>query len=124
MGIYDDLQLPPSFEPENWHGQLVSVDGTEATPFTEEEVATILFAGATPEHWSGTQAAVLLLKDGRYAAYETDWDPTGDGFSEDAYGGDASVYFGKDLNRLVLTALTDAGRRLCGIPEAGLSEKD
>jgi hypothetical protein len=119
MSIYDALAIAPNFG-SRWHGELISVDGTAATPFTEEEVERILYAGATPDDWDGQQAAVLLLKDGRYVAYETDWGPTGDGFNEDAYGGDADVYFGKDLNRLVLTALTDSGRRLCGIPEAGL----
>lgn len=119
MGLYDKLEVAPNFGP-GWHGQLISLDGAEAKPFGEEDVKSVLYEGHTPGGWDGQQVAVLLLNDGRYVAYETYWDVTGDGFNEDAYGGDADVYFGKDLNNLILTALTDAGRRLCGIPEGGL----
>jgi len=118
MGAYDVLHIAPEFD-GRWSGRLISVDDTEASAFVEDDVETILYAGDTGTDWDGTQAAVLMLKDGRLVAYETFWGPTGDGFSEDAYGGDADVYFGRDLNRLILTALTDAGRRLCGIPEKG-----
>ena len=124
MGFYDHLYIAPDFKSGSWHGEVISVDGTEASVFVEEDVERIISAGDTGPGWDGKQAAVLLLKDGRYAAYETFMGPTGDGFHEDAYGGDANVYFGKDLNKLVLTALTDEGRRLCGIPEAGYSEDD
>ena len=112
--------LPP-FANNSWHGGVHSIDGTATTAFAAEDVSDILYYGDSGDDWDGHAAVVLRLKDGRLVAWDMWWGPTGDGFHEDAYGGDAEVYFGTDLNRLVLTALTDAGRELCGIPREGLS---
>lgn len=102
------------------NGEFVSLRGTETGPVEKEDVDEVVFYGESGDHWDGKEAAVMRLKDGRYVAYETFWGPTGDGFHEDAYGGDANLYFGTNLNDLILTALTDEGRRLCGIPEEGI----
>jgi hypothetical protein len=106
------------------HGGLHSFDGAAATTFTESDVAEVLYHGHSGEDWDGTEAAVIRLNDGRIVAWESVWGPTGSGFCEDAYGGDAEVWFAKpeSLNRLVLQALTDQGRRLCGIPAEGFPE--
>lgn len=101
-------------------GEFVSLDGAPTGPVEQADVEEILFSGITGDDWDGKEAAVMRLKDGRFVAYETFWGPTGDGFHEDAYGGDAKLYFSTNLDDLVLTALTDEGRRLCGIPEEGL----
>lgn len=107
---------------DEWFGEFISLDGTPAGTITETDLAEVLHHGSTdPYDWDGTEAAVLQLKDGRLVAYETNWGPTGNGFYCDAYGGDANLYFARDLNLLVKTALTDHGRRLCGIPEEGLA---
>ncbi|MGH2362651.1 MAG: hypothetical protein ACRDGM_19160 [bacterium] len=100
-----------------WRGNVISVDGTSTAPFDEPDLDEVLFQGQTEDGWDGFVAAVFRLKDGRIVAYQTFWGPTGDGFNEDAYGGDADVYVGRDLNLLIRSALTDAGRRLAGIPD-------
>lgn len=119
----DELSLMPWGKSPggSWtEGDFVSVDGAETGPVAEEDMDELLYFGTTGADWDGKEAAVMRLKDGRFVAYETWWGPTGDGFSEDAYGGDSNLYFGRDLNNLILTALTDEGRRLCGIPEEGI----
>lgn len=117
--------MPWGLEPGKsyWtRGEFVSVDGAPTGPVREEDVEEILFHGDTgARDWDGKEAAVLKLRSGTYVAYETWWGPTGDGFHEDAYGGDEKLYFGRDLNNLILTALSDEGRRLCGIPAEGLA---
>jgi hypothetical protein len=104
-------------EADHWHGFFVSVDGTEAGTIAEDEVAEVLYQGSSGDTWDGYEAAVIRLKDGRLVAWETWYGPTGSGFSEDAYGGDADVYFGRDLSTLIKAALSDESRRLLGIPE-------
>lgn len=124
MASVDDIKLLPWGETPDgnrWHGRLVSIAGTPVGPITKTDVVQVLYHYADPDDWDGHEVCVLELKDGRYAAYETSWGPTGDGFSEDAYGGDADIVFGRDLNAVILEALTDFGRRRLGIPEAGLS---
>lgn len=81
-------------------------------------MAEVLYQGdSAPDDYDGTSAAVFQLKDGRFVAFETFHGPTGDGFHEDAYGGDATLFFASDLRVLVNAALTDEGRRLCGVPD-------
>ena len=106
----------------SWNGAARSIDGTDTTLPTAADIERVLYQGETGDTWDGDVAAVIKLKDGRLLAYETFYGPTGDGFFEDAYGGDATVWFAREENlpRLVLEALTDEGRRLCGIPAEGL----
>ena len=100
-----------------WHGDIRSVDGTPNDRFSKSDVEVVLYEGEQGDQWDGIGAAVFRLTDGRLVAYETFWGPTGDGFHEDAYGGDAVLWVGRDLRLLINTALTDEGRRLAGIPE-------
>ena len=103
-------------QPEGWTGNYVSLDGTEGGAFSESDVAEVLYQGEAGDEWDGKCVVVLRLTDGRLVAYETWWGPTGDGFHEDAYGGDADIVFASDLRLLVNGALTDEGRRLAGVP--------
>lgn len=105
------------------HGELHSIDGTSTDGFVAADIESVLYQGTTGDEWDGDCAAVVRLKDGRLAAWETWWGPTGHGFGEDAYGGDSEVWFAKpeNLSKLVLQALTDKGRRLVGIPAEGLA---
>lgn len=103
------------FSRSTWHGRLVSVDGAATDDFAAEDVAEILGEGVSGDYWDGTVAAVLRLRDGRFVAYETFYGPTGDGFSEDAYGGDADLHFASTLDAVVRFGLTDDGRELCGL---------
>lgn len=107
---------------DRWDESVYALGDVDKTLPGESDVAEVLFHGTDGEGWDGTEAAVVRLKDGRLAAWESVWGPTGSGFSEDAYGGDAEVWFAHadDLHRLVLQALTDYGRELCGIPVTGL----
>ena len=103
-------------------GERISLDGTPISSIEESDIAEILYHGDTGDDWDGTEAAVLRLKDGRLVGYQTWWGPTGSGFCEDAYGGDAKLYYARDLDLLVRMALDDEGRRLCGIPAEGLAQ--
>lgn len=102
-----------------WTGRCISVDGTDATDFGDDEsaIGEVLASGETGGGWDGTVAAVFRLKDGRFVAYETWWDPSGDGFSQDAYGGDADLFFGATEDAVVWFGLSRDGRHLCGYPE-------
>lgn len=102
----------------SWHGRLLSVDGTSAADFADDDVAEVLCAGETnPRDWDGDCAAVFRLADGRFVAYETNWGPTGSGFCEDAYGGNADLFFGATAEAVIYKGLSAEGRRLCGLPE-------
>jgi hypothetical protein len=105
----------------SWSGEYIGLGGCATGHVTEADVDALLYYGDTGDGWDGKAAGVARLKDGRYLAWETWWGPTGSGFSEDAYGGEAPIYFGLDLKTLVLEALTDEGRRLAGIPVEGLA---
>lgn len=115
MATFEDLYLDPTNR-DNWHGRLISLDGTSAEDFTEQDVVEVVAHGDSGDVWDGEVAAVLRLTDGRYVSYETFYGPTGHGFSEDAYGGDADLNFGADLDTVVRLGLTDEGRCLCGLP--------
>lgn len=101
--------------PAVWHGQLVSHDKTPTAPFTEADVEEVIGYGDDGDEWDGTVAAVLKLKDGRFVSWETFFGPTGHGFSEDAYGGNADLHFARDLETVVRLGLTNDGRRLTGL---------
>jgi hypothetical protein len=122
-----DLQHAPFYlDDRYWTGQRRSLDGTEVRDIEGEDVAEVLYGGSHPnegwEGWSGIEAAILRLHDGTLVAYETWWDATFTGFDDQGYGEASDVWFSKpeNLNILVLQALTDEGRRLCGIPVEGL----
>jgi hypothetical protein len=104
------------------HGALHSLDGTSVDEFSTSDVVEVLYHGDTGEDWDGTEAAIIRLEDGRLVGWQTWWGPTGAGFSEDAYGGDAELWFSKpeNLNTLILQAFDNLGRSLCGIPRDGL----
>lgn len=126
---WDDLRDPPVTSWDNRFpnepSHLRSLDGASADPFRAEDVAEIMYHGNTgADDWDGNEAAVIRLRDGRLAAWETWWGPTGGGFSEDAYGGDADVWFSQPehLRELIAQALTDHGREMCGIPREGLPD--
>lgn len=113
----DDLHYVNPFNRYTWHGRFVPIEGADASDFTEADVAEVVAHGATTDEWDGTAAAVLLLNDGRFVTYEAFYGPTGNGFSEDAYGGNADIYFAPTLDAAVRWGLTDEGRRLCGIEQ-------
>lgn len=102
------------FNRSGWHGQLVSLDDTSTDDFEAKDVAEVVACGSSDESWDGEVAAVLRLHDGRFVSYETFWGPTGNGFCEDAYGGNADLKFGASLEVVARLGLTDQGRRLCG----------
>lgn len=118
-GLSDLTNGVNPFNRGDWTGRLVSLDGTPTDDFTETDVAEVVASGATDDYWDGTAAAILRLKDGRFVAYETFWGPTGNGFSADAYGGEADLKFAHDLDTVTRLGLTDDGRELCGLPRSG-----
>lgn len=105
------------FRRDDWSGRLIAHDGVSDAEFTEDDVEEIIASGSSGDQWDGTVAAVFKLKDGRFVAYETFYGPTGSGFVEDAYGGDADIHFAADLATVVRMGMTDEGRRLCGIEQ-------
>ncbi len=107
---------------ESWSGRLISLDETSAEDFGEVDVAEVVAAGEDGDVYDGTTAAVLRLHDGRFVSFETFYGPTGNGFAEDAYGGDADLKFAADLETVVRLGLTDEGRRLCGLENPGMTE--
>jgi len=105
------------FSRTDWHGRFVSLDDTSTQDFKEDDMDELLAAGETPKDWDGQVAGVCRLKDGRYVGWETNWGPTGSGFCQDAYGGDADIYVGATLEVVMWQGLSAEGRRLCGWPE-------
>lgn len=119
----EDIQLPP-WKAGQWDEVCHSILGAGTMLPSADDVAEVLYLGSTDhDDWDGREAAVVRLKDGRLAAWECVWGPTGHGFSEDAYGGDAEVWFAPEsaLHTLILQSLTDTARELCGIPKEGLA---
>lgn len=100
------------FNRGTWHGQLLTRDGTSTEMPTEDDVAEVVAQASTGDQWDGKVAAVLRLKDGRFVAWETFYGPTGNGFSEDAYGGEADLTFAGSLAGAIQWGLTDEGRGL------------
>jgi len=96
-------------------GSFVSLDGADVGPVAEADVAEVIYHWNSGDEWDGDEVAVMKLKDGRFIGYEAWWGPTGDGFSEDAYGGDANLYFAKDLDTIERWALGEESRNRLGI---------
>lgn len=89
---------PASIDDSPWHrgewsGEFVSLDGCDVADFEIDDVAVVLGYGDTGADWDGRSAGIVRLRDGRFVVWESDWGPTGSGFSCDAYGGDADIAF-------------------------------
>ena len=100
-----------------WHGRVISHDGASTElPNGLSDLAEIVAQYETDRcYYEGSCAAVVRLNDGRYMSWETFWGPTGNGFSEDAYGGEADVHFANDLDTIVRFGLTDEVRGWLGL---------
>lgn len=92
MASVDDIN-PAPWDRYNWGGSLISLEGCPAHDFTRDDVAEVVAWNACGDRWDGETAGIVKLTDGRYVAWEADYGPTGDGFSADAYGGDADIMF-------------------------------
>jgi hypothetical protein len=90
----DDIE-PAPWDRGQWSGEFFSVDGCLTSDFTRDDVVNVIAWGEDGDEWDGGSAGIVLLKDGRYAAWYETHGPTGDGFHEDAYGGDADILFAK-----------------------------
>ena len=113
----DDLPLGGPFNTYSWHGGFHGWEGCDDSPFTEDDVAEVIAVGESGDEWDGSCAALMRLHDGRFACYSTFYGPTGDGFCDDAYGGDAEVWLARTQDEAVRFCLGREGRRLLGIPD-------
>lgn len=106
VGRNDAINKDPPWHRHQWSGAVQAIDdGVDLTdPWPEparygevpSNVARIVECGATNcDDWDGTCYGVVELSDGRFVAWESWWDATGSGFSEDAYGGDADFGIAK-----------------------------
>jgi len=110
IGIDDMHEVP--WSRSSWHGELVSLGGCPASDFTRDDIARVIAWGTTDkDDWDGSCAGLVLLKDDRYVAWESGWGPTGSGFCEDAYGGDADVIFARHADM----ALREISERCLGM---------
>ena len=100
---------------EYWSGKLYSLDNTSTNEFIGNDIKEVLFSGEIGD-WNGEVACICQLKDGRDITWETNWGPTGHGFAEDAYGGDADILVSSTLYTAIMLGLTPDGRALCGAP--------
>jgi hypothetical protein len=100
-----------------------SLDGTPAFRLTKTDVDAVLFHYcAIDGSYDGKVAVVVRLTQGRgYAAWESWWGPTGSGFGNDAYGGDAVVYFGASVPVVLSSFGEDA---LGEVLRSGLMDAD
>lgn len=89
----DDVD-PAPWSRLSWHGHLVSIDGCPAHDFAESDVDMVIAWRSTGDYWDGDTAGIAILTDGRFIAWEANYGPTGNGFCEDAYGGEADILFG------------------------------
>ncbi len=89
---------------DRWHGKLYSLDGTSLADFKRDDLDKVIYSYSTPtDNWDGVCASVCKLKDGRFIAWETSWGPTGNGFSEDAYG---DIYVSSTLEDAFLKGIS------------------
>jgi hypothetical protein len=92
-----------------WSGRSLG-DAVIPEAVTKEDVEEVIFywdEGA--QEYDGKNVCVVRLTQGRgFAVWESWWGPTGSGFHEDAYGGDAIVFFAPTLP-LALTTLSEDG---------------
>ena len=81
-----------------------------------DDVVGVHRHATTPEgDWDGNSVVILALTGGRWMTWESWWGPTGSGFSEDAYGGDADVWIADNIPDAIRLGLTDDGRRMLGV---------
>jgi hypothetical protein len=109
-----NMPYPNPFSRHNWEGRVESVDGTDDKEVPENSFVFLLAGGDSGQDWDGYSAGVALIEDGRWICWYTDWGPTGDGFSCDAYDGDATIYVATDPREFQKKALGSEGRMLCG----------
>lgn len=97
-----------------WDENCLSVDGTDTTLFPQDDsqLEIVIWSWDSGDQWDGECAAICQLKDGRFVAWETSYGPTGDGFCEDAYGGDAVLHFAGTLTNVALFGLTPEKRSI------------
>ena len=108
----------PYGEYQSWHGRTIAIDGASTDGVTDASlVAEVIAEYNSGEMWDGEVAAVVRLTDGRFVSWETFYGPTGDGFSEDAYGGDADLFVAPTYDAIVRWGLTDEGRRNLNIDQ-------
>lgn len=84
---------PAPWDRYDWSGSLISLDGASNADFKEEDVDAVLAYWDTGDDWDGNTAGIVRLKDGRFAAWEAGYGPTGNGFQCDAYGGGSDIFF-------------------------------
>lgn len=96
----------------DWSGSFVSADGTATSDVTIDDVAILLAYGETSsKDWDGKTAGIAQLVDGRYISWESWWGPTGSGFNNDAYGGDADIIFA-ETEETATRAISESAREL------------
>lgn len=101
--------------PNDWHGRTIGHDGADVHLPSESGVDDVVAQWMDDQGYDGEVCAVVRLLDGRYMSWETFWGPTGNGFSEDAYGGNADIHFANDLETIIRFGLTDEGREHLGL---------
>lgn len=98
MATIEDIGHDAPWNSYGWEGTVESIDGTPITlTISKYDVADVIAHGETSPGWDGESATVILLKDGRFASWESWWDATGSGFCCDAYGGNAVVWFSSSV---------------------------
>lgn len=106
---YDMPSVSPFgyFNPKSsyWHGSFMS-DEDLLTELEEKEIEEVIWSYDSGQGWDGDCAAIVKMKDGRYVTWESWWGPTGDGFNEDAYGGDSDIHLTKNLKKALLFGLS------------------
>lgn len=125
MTAWQPRNLPVSpFCRIGWHGRVVAARGVDDTLPAEDDDATIWAYVKDGDRWDGYVVGVAQLSDGRWMAWETFYGPTGSGFIEDAYGGDADIYLAASLDDVLAFGLTESGRRLLlkGLRERAIGE--
>lgn len=93
----------------DWHGSTLDWTGEKVAdlPKDESAVRRVVWSAKNGDEWDGYVAAIVELIDGRFAAWETFYGPTGHGFSLDAYGGDANVLIARDVPEAIRLGLSD-----------------
>lgn len=95
-----------------WDGLIRSLDGApNDDDFDPEHVDKVIAVYESGDQYDGEVAGLVLMEDGRFVAWETVYGPTGHGFSEDAYGGDADIFVAYSFEKILRFAFSDEGRR-------------
>lgn len=96
------------FRRYNWHGSTLDWTGEKVDDLPEDEsvVAACVWSYESGGTWDGEVACIVQLIDGRFAAWETFYGPTGNGFCEDAYGGGANVTIARSVEEAIRLGLS------------------